>query len=140
LKNQTKTINKIIKKGWLLNMREIKFRVWDNLKQKMHKLQGMTFDARNSTPAALKLPGLTWRPIEEFELLQWVYLSDMNGVNVYEGDYIKISSTVYNVSWNETIVNFQLEELNGSLSRSIIDVTLGEIIGNIFENSDLYNK
>ncbi|HEY8890567.1 MAG TPA: YopX family protein [Clostridium sp.] len=121
-------------------MREIKFRVWDNLKQKMHKLQGMTFDARNSTPAALKLPGLTWRPIEEFELLQWVYLSDMNGVNVYEGDYIKISSTVYNVSWNETIVNFQLEELNGSLSRSIIDVTLGEIIGNIFENSDLYNK
>jgi len=121
-------------------MREIKFRVWDSLKQKMHKLQGMTFDTRSLTPSALKLPGLTWRPIEEFELLQWVYLSDMNGVNVYEGDYIKISSTVYNASWNETIVNFQLEELNGSLSRSIIDVTLGDIVGNKFENSDLYNK
>ena len=106
----------------------------------MHKLQGMTFDAQSSIPSALKLPGLTWRPTEEYELLQWVYLSDNNGVNVYEGDYIKISSTIYLVVWSETLVNFQLEELEGSLNRSILDVPLGTIVGNKFENADLYNK
>ena len=106
----------------------------------MHKLHGMTFDSQSFIPSAVKVPGLNWRPVEEFELLQWVYLSDYNGVNVYEGDYIKISSTVYNVLWNETIVNFQLEELDGSLSRSILDVSLGDIVGNKFENADLCNK
>ena len=57
--------------------------------------------------------------------------------NVYEGDYIKIESTVYKVAWNDTVVNFQLEELEGSLSRSIIDVPLGDIVGNKFENSEV---
>ena len=118
-------------------MKQLKFRAWDSYRQKMHKLQGMTFDAQSFIPSALKLPGLTWRPVEEYELLQWVYLSDNNGVNVYEGDYIKISSTIYKVVWNETIVNFQLEELEGSLKRTILDVSLGDIVGNKFENTDL---
>lgn len=121
-------------------MKQLKFRVWDGLKQEMHKLQGMTFDSQSFVPSAVKVPGLTWRPVEEFELLQWVYLCDNTGVDVYEGDYIKISSTVYIVLWNDTISNFQLEELDGSLSRSILDVTLGDIVGNKFKNADLYNK
>ena len=120
-------------------MKELKFRAWDNYRQKMHRLQGMTFDAKSFVPTALKLPGLAWRPVEEYELLQWVYLSDKSGVNVYEGDYVKISSTVYKVLWNDTIVNFQLEELEGSC-RNIIDVSMGDIVGNRFENADLYNK
>ena len=61
-------------------MKELKFKAWDNYRQKMHKLQGMTFDAKSSVPTALKLPGVPWRPVEEYELLQWVYLSDNNGV------------------------------------------------------------
>jgi len=114
-------------------LNKLKFRVWDSLKHKMHKLQGMTFDAKSLIPADLKLTGLTWRPIGEFELLQWVHLCDKNGVDVYEGDYIKISSIIYNVVWNDTILNFQLEELDGTSKRSIIDVSQGVIVGNQFE-------
>lgn len=120
-------------------MRELKFKAWDNYRQKMHKIQGMTFDAKSFIPSALKLPGVPWRPIEEYELLQWVYVSDKNGVNVYEGDYIKISAIVYKVGWNDSTVNFQLEELEGTLSRSIIDASLGDVVGNKFENADLNN-
>lgn len=121
-------------------MKKLKFRVWDTIKCKMNKLQGMAFDTQSFIPSALKLPGLSWRPIEEFELLQWVCLSDINGENVYEGDYIKISSTIYEVVWNETLVNFQLQAVEGSLNRSIIDVSLGDIVGNKFENKNSYNK
>ena len=121
-------------------MRELKFRVWDICNHKMHKLQGLTFDAQSLIPSDLKLPGVSWRPVIDYKLLQWVYLSDINGVDVYEGDYIKILSTVYKVFWQEASVNFQLQELEGSLIRSIIDVSLGDIVGNIFENNGLYNK
>ena len=121
-------------------MKKLKFRVWDNIKHKMNKLQGMSLDTQSFLPTALKLPGLSWRPIEEFQLLQWVCLTDKSGVDVYEGDYIEISATVYKVVWNEFLVTFQLKELEGSLSRSIIDVSLGAIVGNEFENKDLYNK
>ena len=121
-------------------MKELKFKAWDNYRQKMHRLQGMTFDAKSFIPSALKLPGVPWRPVEEYELLQWVYVSDKNGVNVYEGDYIKISAIVYNVVWSDSIVTFQLQELNGSLCRNITDVSLGDVVGNKFENADLNNK
>ena len=106
----------------------------------MHKLQGMTFDARSLIPSDLKLPGVSWRSVKDYNLLQWVYLSDINGVDVYEGDYIKILPTVYKVVWKQAAVSFQLQELEGSLCRSIIDVSLGDIVGNIFENNGLYNK
>jgi len=121
-------------------LRELKFKAWDNYRQKMHRLQGMTFDAKSFIPTALKLPGIPWRPLEEYELLQWVYVSDKNGVNVYEGDYIKISATVYKVVWSDSIVAFQLQELDGSLCRNITDVSLGDVVGNKFENADLNNK
>ena len=115
-------------------MRELKFKVWDNLNNKMHRLQGMTFHARTFTPADVKIPGLTWRTIEDFQLLQWIYLRDRNEIDVYEGDYIKISDIIYNVIWSEALVSFQLEALDSSSSRSIIDVSQGDIIGNRFEN------
>ena len=106
----------------------------------MHKIQGMTFDAKSFIPSALKLPGIPWRPIEEYQLLQWVYVSDKNGVNVYEGDYIKILDIVYKVVWSDSVVTFQLEELEGSLFRSITDVSLGNVVGNKFENADIFNN
>lgn len=115
-------------------MKEIKFKAWDSSKQKMHKLQGMTFDAKSFIPSDLKLPGLPWRPIEEYELLQWVHLSDKNGVDVYEGDYVEISSNVYIVVWDKSIVNFQLQELENSSPRSILDVSLGDMVGNKFSD------
>jgi uncharacterized phage protein (TIGR01671 family) len=121
----------------VIELKELKFRVWDNSKQKMHKLQGMTFDPKSFTPADLKIPGLTWRPAFEFELLTWVNLSDKNGVDVYEGDYVKISSTVYEivyeVVWDEPTVSFHLQELDKPLRRSILDASLGDIVGNKFE-------
>ena len=98
-------------------MRELKFRVWDKVKEKMLKPQAISFDTQTSVPFALSVLGGSWELLGKFQLLQWTGLSDDNGVDVFEGDFIKISSVIYNVIWNETLAAFELVEWIRSLQR-----------------------
>ncbi|OLN32528.1 YopX family protein [Desulfosporosinus metallidurans] len=119
-------------------MRELKFRVWDKVKEKMLKPQAISFDTQSSVPFAVSVPGRSWEPIGKFELLQWSGLTDQNGLEVYEGDLVKLSSIIYKVIWNKTLVTFELEELGTSSKRDISEVTWGSIIGNEFQNAPFH--
>lgn len=119
-------------------MREQKFRVWDKVKEKMFKPQAISFDTQSSAPFAVSVPGRSWEPIGKFKLLQWIGFSDANGIDVYEGDLVKISSAIYKVIWNKTLATFELEELDSSSRREISGVAGGGVIGNEFQNSNLY--
>ena len=113
-------------------MRKLKFRVWDKVQEKMLIPQAISFDTQTSVPFAVSVPGRSWEPIGKFELLQWSGLTDQNSVDVYEGDLVKLSSVTYKVIWNETLVTFELEELESSSKRDISEVAGGSIIGNEF--------
>ena len=119
-------------------MRKLKFRVWDKVKEKMLIPQAISFDTQSSVPFAVSVPGRSWEPIGKFELLQWSGLTDQNRIDVYEGDLVKLSSVTYKVIWNETLVTFELEELESSSKRDISEVTGGSIIGNEFQNAPLH--
>ena len=119
-------------------MRELKFKVWDKVKEKMFKPQAISFDTQSSVPFAVIVPGRSWEPIGKFELLQWTGFSDENGMNVYEGDLVKISSVIYKIIWNETLATFELSELGSSSRRNISTIAGGGVIGNEFENANLY--
>lgn len=118
-------------------MKKIKFRVWDKVREKMFKPQAITFDTQTLTPFAVSVPGCSWEPAGKFELLQWTSLSDANGTDVYESDFIKISSTIYKVIWNNSTASFELVELGSSINRNISDVGIGDVIGNPYQNADL---
>ena len=115
-------------------MKEIKFKVWDKVKQKMYQPQAISFDTQTLTPFAVSVPGRSWEPAGKFELLQWTGLSDANGSDVYKDDFIKISSKIYKVLWNQTNAKFELIEPGSSLIRSISDVGIGDIVGNLYQN------
>lgn len=117
-------------------MKELKFRVWDKVKQTMFKPQAITFDTQSRVPFAVSVPGRSWEPVGKFELLQWTGLSDIQGTDVYEGDFIKISATIYEVLWSQATASFGLVELKGSLNRSIGDVGMGTLVGNQYENAE----
>jgi len=115
-------------------LRELKFRVWDKVKEKMLKPQAISFDTQSSVPFAVSVPGRSWEPIGKFELLQWTGFSDGNGIDAYEGDLVKISSIIYKIIWNETLATFELLELESSTSLNISTITRGGVIGNEFQN------
>jgi uncharacterized phage protein (TIGR01671 family) len=119
-------------------LREIKFKVWDKVKEQMLKPQAISFDTQTSVPFAVSVPGRSWEPIGKFELLQWTGLSDQNGTDVYEGDLVKISSVIYKVHWNDIQATFELVELGNSSMHDVSIITSGGVIGNEFQNSNLY--
>lgn len=121
-----------------INLRELKFRVWDKVTMKMFKPQAISFDINNSVPFAVSVPGKSWEPVEKFELLQWTGFSDENGIDAYEADLVQISSDIYRIIWNETLATYELEKLGSSLRCNISAITSGSVIGNVFQNGNLY--
>lgn len=118
-------------------MREQKFRVWDRIQEKMLKPQALSFDMQSSAPFAVSVPGRSWEPIGKYILMQWTGFSDSNGIEVYEGDLVRISSIIYKVVWNKTLATFELLELGSFSKCEISTVECSVIIGNEFQKSNL---
>jgi len=118
-------------------LRELKFRVWDRIQGKMLKPQAISFDIQSSAPFAVSVPGRSWEPIGKYILLQWTGFSDSNGIEVYEGDLVKISSVVYKVIWNKTLANFELLELGSFSKLEITALAWSGVIGNEFQKDKL---
>lgn len=114
-------------------MKELKFRVWDRVQEKMLIPQAISFDTHSSVPFAVSVPGKSWEQIGKFQVLQWTGLSDQNGKDVYEGDLVKISSAIYKVIWNEMLAAFELIEHGSSNRCDLSTVPTGFIIGNEFQ-------
>lgn len=114
--------------------REIKFRVYIPDHEKFSYFSLGDFDYSDRYLHQHKYP-----------VQQFTGLKDKNGVDIYEGDIIKISKLYYEVMWVEYkwiayCPNYRrynwptLEHFNEVDS---IEVRCGEVAGNVFENKDL---
>jgi len=112
-------------------MREIKFRAWDG--EKIH-------------PDVIRT--LSYCLIaEDITVEQYTGIKDKNGVDIYDGDYIKAKSTVYKIEWFNTAFWAIPESGYGSSQpiSSLYEYEDGmaykvEVIGNIHENPDLLEE
>ena len=121
--------------------REIKFRAWHN------QIKEMTHDAQPINVFNEYLAK------EQFELMQYTGLTDKNGVSIYEGDIVKTIDTnrfkcldgdLGIVSFTKGCFTLNSPEYEYDqfvwLNRIGILGQYGEVIGNIYENSNLMEK
>jgi len=120
-------------------MREIKFRAWDKIAKRWRYVSGLSWykpitslKGRSGVIVEMDDGCDQFIPIEDVELVQFTGLHDKNGKPIYEGDLLS-----FNGQKPSGAVFFK--EGSYWTSESVLGraASMAEVIGNVYENSDL---
>ncbi|MFN9318956.1 MAG: YopX family protein [Chitinophagales bacterium] len=126
--------------------REIKFKLLDINENNLYPSFGFKdFSAGNFGEIFIEskyLHDISDGQIDNYRLLQYTGVKDMNGVEIYEGDIIQSSDLrIAEICWGHKTARFKAIKINMNHdSNDIIGILLWDeckIIGNIFENPEL---
>lgn len=119
-------------------MREIKFRAWDNVKDRMYSVgeeDDVVFSIESNGIAAIDITEDVdeFKTLHHLEYMQFTGLVDKNGVEIYEGDIIDYGADYSVVRYEDgcfwsRLGQYQLYNHNKN------DI---EVLGNIYEHPHL---
>lgn len=118
----------------------LRFRAWDKEFKEMVQVDALVFEEQ-IIKATYKNGNIVKDDLKNYVLMQSTGLTDKNGKEIFEGDILKVSDWLEVVSFSEEKAMFVSKEISFSetplydlFNTDIFEV---EIIGNIYENSEL---
>ena len=122
--------------------REIKFRAFGKVANTMNEVSNIDFDGKQVFVQEENLD--VWLDFDDVILMQFTGFYDKNDKKIYEGDLLKITVEIFEEKiYIEKVVfksgAFVLEDKECKFEY-LYDTQYFEIIGNIYENSDLISE
>ncbi|ORO39923.1 hypothetical protein B7729_02930 [Streptococcus oralis subsp. tigurinus] len=115
-----------------------KFRAWDKLRKRISVVDRIYFDTEGVQ--LRDNGGLYWRHFREVILMQSTGLRDKNGKEIFEGDIVQFSDSLYTVFYDIKEGSYRLKPHD---DRWVIDYMSNfssdesfEIVSNIYENKE----
>jgi uncharacterized phage protein (TIGR01671 family) len=126
-------------------MREIKFRAWNKKNKRWYKgNESCLAISEHGDLYQISHDGVGWDISDEYDVLFFTGLLDRHGKEIFEGDVVKIDTNEIGVvRWDngreyDFMYGWNIDWLQTTgQTLSIIIKHKPEIIGNIYENSDL---
>jgi len=118
-------------------MREIKFRAWNEFRQKIESVLGLNFESEGKV-FVHHPDGDTLRNGNSSQIMQFTGLHDKNGREIWEGDIVRLFYYEHFKSKEHIgIVEWEYDCWSVSKHSYRIEWADSEVIGNIWENPEL---
>ena len=125
-------------------MKEIKYRAWDNLENRMY--ENVQFGIYQDPDEIISFEDIL--SLARFEIMQYTGLQDKNGKEIFEGDVVKCTDgadEIHELNSDTGIGAVEWLDIWGFWNISNIENSLGdikhngyvEVIGNIIDNPEL---